>query len=264
MRKFLFVSLLILFIFSIVVNADNYDRVNEELPTVSALIAELKGATGWMKDSTGQWISKESIIPVDNGKDYNEYALGIDNFENLELRTIQIEGQEYYVLTKKHLIGAYEYPSIKEGWYLRSNHTFYVIKKSQLNKFALKDNILEPQIVEIKYLYFGHAGRNTLDVNTIEKGVKEILNFGDNSYFEGYLVFNILPLPENNVVSFTLMNKSETSIGFIYRTESYIERGSDFSVIDAKMKELLRTPETFHKAYYEVDYEKFTNIFPLE
>jgi hypothetical protein len=99
-----------------------FERKKPQLSVISDQISKIENVTGWMKSPSSNWISRKNRIPKYMSNDYDilqdseEYSLGIDNFQLLELREVKIEEQKYYLLLKHQKGGSYKYPNIKEDW----------------------------------------------------------------------------------------------------------------------------------------------------
>src|SRR5690554_5985742 len=130
-----------------------FDRTAVQLPVIGEAIARLDTATGWMKSPNGEWIERENRIVKYLSKDYEslldyeQYGLGIDNFYWIELREVEIKGEEYYLLLKARRGGQYLYPRIKEDWNDNYQIKGYVINREDW-RIELKDR--EPYLLRLK------------------------------------------------------------------------------------------------------------------
>lgn len=137
----------------------NHIRKNDALPLLSIdNKGTLLSATGWLKNKSGQWISSKNKIPKDLGIDqdvlnnYEKYSLGNDNFISYELKDIKIKDSIYSIIIKKYKDGFYDYKLIEEGWNPRNSCVYYIISKSEMNKF--KNIISETlNVIKLKIIY---------------------------------------------------------------------------------------------------------------
>src|SRR5690554_5198681 len=112
-----------------------YERISPQLPEIGPALARLDKATGWMQMPDGEWIEREHRIPKYLSSDYyslldyKEHGLGIDNFYWIELREVEIKGEEYYLLLKARRGGQYLYPRIKKDWNDNYQIKGYVINR---------------------------------------------------------------------------------------------------------------------------------------
>ncbi|NLC52288.1 MAG: hypothetical protein GX764_08320 [Firmicutes bacterium] len=88
MKKMLFVLFVALLMFG---RAHAFERQEASLPVISEPLSRLETAVGWMKTPGGGWISRENRIPkymssdYDLLQDFNDYSLGVDNFQLLDI-----------------------------------------------------------------------------------------------------------------------------------------------------------------------------------
>jgi hypothetical protein len=116
------------------------NRVNDKLPQITKTNGQLLNAFGWLKNNSGQWISRKNKIPFDLGKDqkalenYQSYSLGQDNFISFELKNIEIKDSSYTILIKKFRDGFYRYPTIQEDWNFSNSYAYYIFENAELEK----------------------------------------------------------------------------------------------------------------------------------
>lgn len=256
-------ALVLLYVLVLSVSAlGQYERTPVQLPEIGPVLGRLDKAAGWMQMPSGEWVERENKIPEYLSSDYyslldyEEHSLGIDNFDWLELRTIKINGEEYYLLIKACGGGQYEYPRIKKGWSYNYQADLYVFDKKDW-KVELIDR--KPQLLRVPLkciaglVYYFEGYREENYVQDMSGKINEALN-EDNKGFTYYLNLNVLPVGE--AVRFIFVEE------YAYRKSStfYGLRGTDRE-LPIKIKEIV-TPKVFEKFYYETDLEAFRKLFP--
>jgi len=78
-------------------------------------------------------------IPIPKGKKppTGKKALGVDNFDVLELRSITINEIPYSVLIVKYMSGIYRFPNSEEGWKTFEVLDYYIFKPSKLAELSM-------------------------------------------------------------------------------------------------------------------------------
>lgn len=115
------------------------DRQNASLPIIGdKILWSLAEATGWIKNSEGQWLEGKNIIYEKHlsASDKSKFTegrniLGKDNFIKYELRNISIGGIDFLLFTKSITESGYDYPSTKMGWKPLKGVHYLVIKKKE-------------------------------------------------------------------------------------------------------------------------------------
>lgn len=92
-----------------------------DLPVVGKSLSKLKWPADWYK-LDGEW-------RVKNGQG-----------GELDLRSIEFEGKEYYVLTKTTIEGGYRYPNLQMDYIRWFEYQYFLIDKNKLAEF-LPENI---------------------------------------------------------------------------------------------------------------------------
>jgi tetratricopeptide (TPR) repeat protein len=104
--------------------------------TLSPPISVIDHATGWSKQNNGAWYSMPNEIPFHDQKANKDKTgsrtLGLDNFIQLEMRSLIIGNRQYSVLIKKYHDGVYEFPVLKENWKPYKSLDFYVFPTTRL------------------------------------------------------------------------------------------------------------------------------------
>jgi tetratricopeptide (TPR) repeat protein len=129
-------------------NKNKCEAVSEQdlinYATLSPPISVIDHATGWAKQNNGAWYSMRNEIPFPDQKANKDNSgarkLGLDNFTELEMRSLIIGNKQYSVLIKKYRDGEYEFPVLKENWKPYRSLDFYVFPTDRLFKL-LPDSI---------------------------------------------------------------------------------------------------------------------------
>ena len=211
------------------------ERTNREKLSFNTSSGSLSKATGWAFNSTlGEWIDYENVIS--ESRDYKdkykllqgEWMMSriSQNFQKVQTKTVTYKGTTYYVLVVDKWSGRYEYPSIKEDWYIFKQTIGYIYTKEEYQKLL---NI--ESLVDLKTQYMVSMG----------------------SKYEEYNETNFLDLIQTELskekskysaeFTFPVMKSKEGTIRF-YLPDYF----STYSKYD------------FKKEYFETDFENFTNI----
>lgn len=242
----------------------SYERTLVQLPIIGESIARLDKATGWMQSPSGEWIERENRIVkyLSNDYktllDYESYGLGVDNFNWIELREVEIQGNEYYLLLKACCGGQYRYPSIKKGWSKNYQVSGYVFNKEDW-KIEFIDR--KPYLLRLKLLC--QAGLVYYEEPTEEQYIQDMkqkLNEKlkqDPGKFTRYLNLNTMYI--NDSIRFLFIEES-LYISGSYKSTTYLGL-FELSDLPIDIKETV-TPKVFEKFYYETDFKAFSKLFP--
>jgi len=276
MKKIIIILLFITFIFSGSLFAEEFQFERED-ETVDIEIVEkvgyLEEATGWIQTPAGEWVSRENRIPAaDTDKDDLDggfTGFGINNFEKIILEEIKIESEILYLMTIEYRTGSFEFPEIGQGWRTYSRYHYLVFEKEELRKVINLKKEREPQLFELKVKY--ELGYETTSKNNEE--IKEEVNkiFEDRKS-EKHLVLQIVPFYDEEILRFNFAisdiwfehkGREYDILGEYYHMPINIPEAEDYSwpAVFASLKKL--HPEFFHHFYFEVDIDKFNNLFPF-
>jgi len=256
-KKMLFVLFVALLMFG---RAHAFERQEASLPVISEPLSRLETAVGWMKTPGGGWISRENRIPkymssdYDLLQDFNDYSLGVDNFQLLELREVILGGETYYLLLKHKRGGAYHYPAIREGWYYNYQVKGYVFGKTDMHPIAFEDK--EPFLVEIGLIanpskvYYNDKYEN-IYIQDIAVKLNEVM--AKEKSDDLYLIINVMKL--GGSVRFIMLEKS-ISISGNYEFETYAGLSATDYDLPIKIEEAV-TEEVFKNFYFELDFRTF-------
>lgn len=241
--------LLILHIVVVTYATYSQDRQNKALPKIGVkVLGSLSSAKGWLLNPEGQWISRQNRIPISIENqfksliDYEENALGIDNFISYEFRNVTIKDSSFVILIKKYKSGSYKYPSIEEGWYNYNNATYYILSQADydsIGKNIVKDSI---NLIQVNFIAWGdlmYINEKTY-ISDIEKDIaKEVADF---EYEENTkLCFHFAPYSKKDIVQFNI---------YTYRTSTYFNSVAGIISINADPK-IYGTKDLFNNLYYE-------------
>lgn len=139
MRVFCLVFILLLFHSTVDAQFWKKKKSNEQLvqgtpeQTVSHVKSHLTDITGWVLKDNTKWISAKNIIRNPDPKyTLPDKVLGLDNISEMEIREAQLNGKMVGVLVIKYLMPKYEFPTIKEGFYIGKALDFYVFPANKL------------------------------------------------------------------------------------------------------------------------------------
>ena len=134
--------------------------------TTGKQVVLLGAAMGWVKSTTGKWISSPNRIPFEdndfNNEFYEKYLLGLDNFKQIEVLEASVDKKPYYMLLHKYTKGYYKDDKKKEGWTYHNVADYYVIEKKDFKRF-MKDStgFSKPRTVSLRSHYTGSVPYTT-------------------------------------------------------------------------------------------------------
>jgi len=242
-------------------------RKNEALPKIGETIRKLDKAIGWMKSPEGQWIHRQNRIPAYLSLehkillDYKEFGAGIDNFDFIELRSIDIEGQEYYMLIKVTRAGYYKYSSIHEGWTPKVHYYYFVFQKNEIDNIIIEKNT--PKLIEIDVK---SSGDIAVFGELSEKEMKQKISYNIKRMIsrkfipEIKLFLNLFCYDKNNVIRFLILSVERCPIT---NYNSYNSIAARYLNSVPNGKESLIQPDVFNKFYYECPLQDFKKLIPL-
>lgn len=257
-------TLLLFFIILISIESFAFERETPEIVTIGEELSFIEGVTGYMKLPEGSWTEREGRIPryISNDfvflQDNEDYSLGTDNFQKIELRELKQGGNEYYMLFKHYTNGSYKYPSIEEDWSYWYYVDAYVLKKEDLPDINLKDR--EAQLIKINlvtktYVFFISQRYEDNYIRELSDKLSVLLSEKDLSR-EKKLIINVMKI--DNKVRFLLLERKD----YIY--DEYIS--SIYSGLEGTLplsEEEMLTEEVFRNFYYETDYNYFKEFWSI-
>ncbi|MGZ5280917.1 MAG: hypothetical protein ACXWEY_01445, partial [Bacteroidia bacterium] len=142
-------------------------------------IVLLGAATGWVKSTTGKWISSLNRIPFDdndyNNEYYEKFYIGTDNFKAIQVMEMKVDDKSYYALIHQYKKGYYKDVEKQEDWKYFTAADYYLIEKKEFKQF-MKDStgFSKPRTVSLRSYYTGNVpftnpaqlpGRIAKDIN---------------------------------------------------------------------------------------------------
>lgn len=191
---------------------NSQNRTNDKLPIITKTNGILNTSIGWLKNSSGQWISSKNKIPQDLGENqklldnYEKYSLGIDNFRTLEIKDLKIGDSLYTILIKKYKDGFYTYSTIEKDWNNYNSYKYYVISKNEFKKIKdIKKDTLNNLYLDVIYQDdLKYINPKTFNDNVIMKSISKKIK--EESTIDGYgshkLALNISYFKVKNIVQF--------------------------------------------------------------
>jgi len=185
------------------------NRTNDQLPIILKTSGQILTAKGWLKNESGQWVSRNNKIISDLGKDtkvlenYQKYSIGNDNFIAFEINEIIIKRDTCILLSKKYKDGYYKYETIEEGWNPKNSYKYYVLSKNEFSKIKhIEQNNLNSLHLDV--ICMGDIKYVDLKTFTKDKIAREIAKkIKDNYDLELYkLGVNISYFKSKNIVQF--------------------------------------------------------------
>jgi hypothetical protein len=179
-------SLGMVFVVSLVAMADNWDRVNKELPTVSEIQQEVNNISKWELDSNGQW---------------NDASGQIRRVRTIRTCAISYNNLKYFGLMFDFESDGYKYRYIKEGYFTVDMTRTLILSNADKQKFkTLQLNQLNKINIKAHKCY---NGEGTPSPEAIATSISEDL--------ESYTVY-ILPIKSKNIVRFMFTTSYGTDL----------------------------------------------------
>jgi hypothetical protein len=128
--------------------------------TAGKQVVLLGSAMGWVKSTTGKWLSSPNRIPYEdndyNNEYYEKYKLGTDNFKQIEVVELKVDNKPYYMLLYKFTRGYYKNDSLKKDWTYHTVADYYVIEKKDFKRFTKEStDFTKPHTVNLRSFYTG-------------------------------------------------------------------------------------------------------------
>lgn len=245
MKKFLIVFLIVIFPFASLI-AQPAAGTEIDFSVISDVLSTLDQATGWSLQDNGKWASQRNKIPASNFKTIKRPTprekLGVENFDQLQLKKILIDETQYNVLIIIYEDGDYEFPILQDGWRKFKSVEYFVFKAENLVKVLPRDIPFNtPYAVDMEVFCAGRIPNydpEILDNNIVGK-IQATQR--QTNYNSANLVFAVRPVQEKGkeVVQFKMIRSfSKNSL-----TEWYLDPTS--------------APDLFDVSYYEAKFYQF-------
>jgi len=216
-------------------NCNSSQSINHDLtrkdaqPITLTQLTELKEAKGWYRYSDGKWSSSnKSRIPIGGSENYD------NNFTHITLYETNYNGKIYNILDIGYLNFVYirKYDIIGERVYDGESHggtdewsEYYILNPKEF-RISLKENkAIKNSIKLITYSTISPNGNLQYSVTS---NLREERKFGGRIHF------------------YTFYNKDDNVVRF------YIEHRNSIGISRSKV---------FEDYYYEVEYQKFVEVF---
>jgi hypothetical protein len=227
--------------------AQAISREETSVATFSEQISVLNQATGWFKDSAGQWHENDRAIGDDTFSEVSdEYSKSfVQGFESLALKELTIGNEKLYAFFENRIDGYWEYPAIKEDWTLDEMVTVCAFEPSELSKVT--DALLtlnEAQRVSIACKYGSGAYASDGDIES--QLVKSI-----GAQARGVTDLGVVRISILDLDLFPVTYEGATLVRFVHKLHNELA----VSVFKEPFDPLI-----FDKQYYEVTMEDFRNF----
>ncbi|MBI9034362.1 MAG: tetratricopeptide repeat protein [Bacteroidales bacterium] len=271
MRRILLLGFLIVVTtFSFAQRKGRYDTTYLRISDVQY---SLSHATGWANQGNGKWVSDLNKIPfvlteaeiltasrnvldkkegerrARRGKAHiDDKKLGRDNFDVMEIREVEIEGQIFKILIIKSKSVQYEFPMIREGLQTYDMLEYYVFDSEKVNElFPAQVKFGEPYMVSLDVFTNGKIPYwRTNDVEALISS--KIQSSVYRSQMAGYSITNFI------FALNPLVFQGKKVMRF-YPVRAY---NKEFVVKNYGYE--LNAKELFNHYYYEVDFDEFRSF----
>lgn len=231
------------------------ERSAVELPKINLMpIGTLTSATGWVLCEDGNWASRQNKIPTKFAttspamENSGPRALGAKNFSSINLYSFTYAGKEYILLTKKYKSGAFDYPTIAEGWSTFNKTDYFVFDKSELDNINLL-NDGEPAVLTAKIMVQNSMSQNESGLQTIARDIIAAAR-SDMKYD--------IARKYSNYYLIIMTNKAKNKVYFIDQVNTLL---TDFS--NNLIENNKPGTDLLKERYYETSYTNFSKLLKL-
>ncbi len=137
MKRYFFLGTMLILI-TCMATAQSPERPKKTVPMISGVVSRLDKATGWTLQNNGEWTSDQNEIPF---RDYKlnrihrgKYALGKENFEEINVRQVVIGQTVYSIHIVKYRDGRYQFPVLEQNWNKFDALKYYVFNEQRWNQ----------------------------------------------------------------------------------------------------------------------------------
>lgn len=212
--------------------AFSQQRIDEDLPVISQTTSKLTTALGWLKNSSGQWLSRKNKIIQDLGENtiglenYEKYSLGEANFIYFELKKVNINNVSYDMLVKKYRSGYYTYPNIQRDWNKENVCSYYVFKSDIVKEMKeAKADTLNTIYLDVKYTgYISFVTDKTNINDAISKDIAKKIKSESTIYGKSSSVLALNIYYNDKIVQFYPYNNHRDNSGNINNSNDFKDR----------------------------------------
>jgi len=226
---------LIIVILFLTINLFGQDRVNREVINFDKTSKIINSATGWSYNTIiGEWVENKNVIS--NDKKFKRYQISQfqQNFESIQIKTINIEQDTFFVILVDKYYGYYLYPNLREDWVSRKKIEAFIFDKNEFKKlinlttektFGNTKYKIIPNVVNIKTKYKVECQTDPFvkysEIELLQKIQTEIKT-KKNDYSPEYEMFaKIIKTEDNLIARFRIPNY--TGKGIENFEENYFE-----------------------------------------
>ncbi len=115
-------------------------------PFISEVKAKIEAATGHALREDGDWVRQRNVIPsalLTSKQSESDKKLGQENFTSIELKEVQILGEQYALMIVKYLGARYEFPTLQLELSTYEILDFYVFRASKLKELLHEGQFAE-------------------------------------------------------------------------------------------------------------------------
>lgn len=256
MKKTLIILFIIIFPFaSIISQPAAGTEINYSV--ISGVQSTLDNVIGWSLQDNGKWTSLKNKIPYANFKTNKrptpKEKLGLENFEQIQLKKVLIDKKQYNVLILIYEDGDYEFPILQEGWRSFKSVEFFVFKAENLIRIL-------PREVPFNKAYAADMGVfcadriHDYDPDILDNKIVAKIQATQNqtSFNAANLIFAVKPIQEKGkeVVYFKIIRSfSKESLTAWYLDPNNAPKLFDVSYYEAKyyqFKQFIRDSEVYN------------------
>ncbi len=271
MKKILIVFLIIIFPF-VTLFAQPAAGTEINFSVISDVLSTLDHVTGWSLQDNGKWTSLKNKIPLSNWKTLKRPSpqdkLGIENFEQLQLKKVLIDEKQYNVLILIYNNGDYEFPILQEGWRSFNSVEFFVFKAENLIKVLPREvQFNRPYAVNMEVFCAAKIVNYDPEILDNEIVAKIQATQNQTNFNAANLVFAVKPIQEKGkeVVQFKLIRSySKNSLTEWYLDPTSAPKLFDVSYYEAKFyqfKQFIRDSEVFNIPTKKINPNDYTGHY---
>lgn len=213
----------------------------------------IRQATGWRKNSEGEWVSKDKAIPAKK-KNHDSWHEGDDRFVFYRFFKITHKGTTRYCIQRQDKGSTYKYTHLEMGQKTNYSNIYWFISFEELKAQWKNLQDGKPNLIKLKVQYYKSLSG---DDNTIEKRLREYPeSFDETASDKDYFYIHVRPFKERKIVQFLIFWRFKQGWGA--DKENVSTGGLSFRF--RPPGEIVLTEKLFDYGYYEANYDYF-NLF---